>query len=38
MIQSLHRKLNLGLPWEKQLSTQRRLFAPAYWNYIYGRN
>jgi hypothetical protein len=38
MIQSLHGKLNPGLPQEKQLSTQRRPFLPAYWTCIYGRN
>jgi hypothetical protein len=25
------RKLNPGLPWQKQLSERRRLFSPANW-------
>jgi len=29
MIEDLHVKLNRVLPWQKQHSTRRRLFAPA---------
>jgi hypothetical protein len=38
MMQDVHGKLNPGLPWHKQHSTKRKLFAPAKWTNIEGRN
>jgi hypothetical protein len=31
MVQDVHVTLNPGLPWQKQLSTARRLSSPADW-------
>jgi len=31
MMQDVHVKLNLGLPWQEQGSTRRRPFSPANW-------
>jgi hypothetical protein len=31
ILQGVHVKLNLELPWQKQHSTRRRIFSPANW-------